>query len=47
MAVHHEQTFGDAIVAALLANGWERGGNDEKQGSKSEQLARAPSPGQN
>jgi type I restriction enzyme R subunit len=25
MAVHHEQVFGDAIVAALLAGGWAEG----------------------
>ncbi|WP_327029285.1 type I restriction endonuclease [Micromonospora sp. NBC_01740] len=25
--IHHESAFGDAIVAALLANGWERGDN--------------------
>ncbi|MEV6370169.1 hypothetical protein AB0L86_25110 [Micromonospora musae] len=25
MAVHHERAFGDAIVAALVASGWERG----------------------
>jgi type I restriction enzyme, R subunit len=25
MAVHHESAFGDAIVAALLVNGWVKG----------------------
>ena len=25
MAVHHEQVFGDSIVAAMLANGWSEG----------------------
>ncbi|MER7168347.1 type I restriction endonuclease [Micromonospora sp. NPDC000207] len=25
MAVHHEEAFGDAIVASLLTNGWEEG----------------------